>query len=138
MNKIKEAFRRFMYGRYGNDRLNQCLLIIFLICTILDIFISNVHFSILFTSWNFIILLCIYFRMFSRNISKRYEENQRYLVLENRVRSFLGKTRYIQQQRKEFHIYTCPQCKQKIRIPRGKGRISVRCPKCGTEFVKNS
>ncbi len=138
MNKIKEAFRRFMYGRYGNDRLNQCLLIIFLICTILDIFISNVHFSILFTSWNFIILLCIYFRMFSRNISKRYEENQRYLVLENRVRSFWGKTRYIQQQRKEFHIYTCPQCKQKIRIPRGKGRISVRCPKCGTEFVKNS
>lgn len=138
MNKIKEAFHRFMYGRYGNDRLNQCLLIAFLICTILDIFIDNVYLSVLFTSWNFLILICIYFRMFSRNISKRYAENQKYLVLENKVRRFFERTKYIQQQRKEFHIYTCPQCKQKIRIPKGKGKISVRCPKCGAEFIKNS
>ncbi len=138
MNRIKEAFRRFMYGRYGNDRLNQVLLIVFLVFAVLDIFIDNVYFSVLLTSWEFLLIIAIYFRMFSRNISKRYGENQKYLVLENKVRRFLGKTRYIQQQRKEFHIYTCPQCKQKIRIPKGKGKISVRCPKCGTEFVKNS
>ena len=76
--------------------------------------------------------------MFSRNISKRYAENQKYLAIENKVRHFFGQKKYIQQQRKEFHIYSCPQCKQKIRIPRGKGKVSIRCPKCGNEFIKKS
>ena len=67
-----------------------------------------------------------------------YAENQKYLALENRLRRFWGQKRYLIQQRKEYHIYKCPGCKQKIRIPRGKGKISIRCPKCGEEFIKNS
>ena len=64
--------------------------------------------------------------------------DQKYLALENRLRRFWGQKRYLIQQRKEYHIYKCPGCKQKIRIPRGKGKISIRCPKCGEEFIKNS
>ena len=85
-----------------------------------------------------LLLILIYLRMFSRNISKRYAENQKYLELENKVKRFFGRQKYIQEQRKDFHIYTCPQCRQKIRIPKGKGKISIRCPKCGAEFVKKS
>lgn len=138
MNKIRETLNRFMYGRYGSDHLSRFLIIVFLVCAVLDIFVDNVYFSVLLTSWEFLLIICIYFRMFSRNVSKRYAENQKYLAFENKVRRVFGKAKYIQQQRKEFHIYTCPQCKQKIRIPKGKGKISVRCPKCGAEFVKNS
>ena len=135
---IKEKFAKFMYGRYGTDRLNMFLLIVLMACAVGNLFVRNAYFSVLLTSWEFLLIILIYYRMFSRNISKRYAENQKYLAMENRVRRFFGKNKYIQQQRKEFHIYTCPQCKQKIRIPKGKGKVSIRCPKCGREFVKNS
>lgn len=138
MNKIKEKFAKFMYGRYGTDRLNMFLLIVLMVCAVGNLFVRNAYLSVLLTSWEFLLIILIYYRMFSRNISKRYAENQKYLAMENRVRRFFGKNKYIQQQRKEFHIYTCPQCKQKIRIPKGKGKVSIRCPKCGREFVKNS
>lgn len=138
MNKIKEKFSKFMYGRYGTDKLNMFLVIMLLVFAVGNLFVRNEYFSMVFTSWEFLLFFLIYYRMFSKNISKRYAENQKYLSIENRVRRFFGKSKYMQQQRKEFHIYTCPQCKQKIRIPRRKGKISIRCPKCGNEFVKNS
>ena len=135
---MKEKFVKFMAGRYGNDRLNQVMTIIFLVLAALNIFVRNVYFSTVLMSWEILFLILVYVRMFSRNIAKRYAENQKYLNLENRIRRFWGKRKYIMQQRKEYHIYSCPYCKQKIRIPKGKGKISIRCPKCGREFIKNS
>lgn len=127
-----------MAGRYGTDRLNQFMLIVLLVCAVINMFIRNGYVSMLLTSWEILLIVFIYIRMFSRNLTKRYAENQKYLAVENKVRHFFGQKKYIQQQRKEYHIYSCPNCKQKIRIPKGKGKVSVRCPKCGTEFVKNS
>lgn len=138
MNKLREMLAKFMYGRYGTDRLNMFLLIVLIVCAGLNLFVRNGYFSIVMSSWETLLIVLIYYRMFSRNIQKRYAENQKYLSLENKVKRFFGRTNYIQEQRKDFHIYTCPQCRQKIRIPKGKGKISVRCPKCGAEFVKKS
>ena len=138
MDKLKEKLSRFMYGRYGSDRLNIFMVIVLLVCAVINLFVRTGYFSVLLTSWEFLLLILIYYRMFSKNISKRYAENQKYLELENKVKRFFGKQKYIQEQRKDFHIYTCPQCRQKIRIPRGKGKISIRCPKCGTTFIKKS
>ena len=138
MDKLKEKLARFMYGRYGSDRLNIFMVIVLLICAVINLFVRTGYFSVLLTSWEFLLLILIYFRMFSRNISKRYAENQKYLEIENKVKRFFGRQKYIQEQRKDFHIYTCPQCRQKIRIPKGKVKISIRCPKCGAEFVKKS
>ena len=138
MNKLREMLAKFMYGRYGTDRLNMFLLIVLIVCAGLNLFVRNGYFSIVMSSWETLLIVLIYYRMFSRNIQKRYAENQKYLSLENKVKRFFGRTKYIQEQRKDFHIYTCPQCRQKIRIPKGKGKISVRCPKCWAEFVKKS
>ena len=106
MNKIKEKFSKFMYGRYGTDKLNMFLVIMLLVFVVGNLFVRNEYFSMVFTSWEFLLIFLIYYRMFSRNISKRYAENQKYLSIENRVRRFFGKSKYMQQQRKEFHIYT--------------------------------
>ena len=127
-----------MAGRYGNDKLNQFMMAVFLGCAVLNLFVRNAYASTVLNLWECLLILLVYIRMFSRNISKRYAENQKYLALENRLRRFFGQKRYLMQQRKEYHIYKCPGCKQKIRIPRGKGKISIRCPKCGEEFIKNS
>lgn len=135
---MKEKIGRFMAGRYGNDKLNQFMMAVFLGCAVLNLFVRNAYVSTVLNSWECLLILLVYIRMFSRNISKRYAENQKYLALENRLRRFFGQKRYLIQQRKEYHIYKCPGCKQKIRIPRGKGKISIRCPKCGEEFIKNS
>lgn len=135
---MKEKIGRFMAGRYGNDKLNQFMMAVFLGCAVLNLFVRNAYVSTVLNSWECLLILLVYIRMFSRNISKRYAENQKYLALENRLRRFFGQKRYLMHQRKEYHIYKCPGCKQKIRIPRGKGKISIRCPKCGEEFIKNS
>ena len=127
-----------MAGRYGNDKLNQFMMAVFLGCAVLNLFVRNAYASTVLNSWECLLILLVYIRMFSRNISKRYAENQKYLALENRLRRFFGQKRYLMQQRKEYHIYKCPGCKQKIRIPKGKGKIEIRCPKCGTTFIKKS
>ena len=135
---MKDNFLIFMSGRYGNDKLNQFMMAVFLGCAVLNLFVRNAYASTVLNSWECLLIQLVYIRMFSRNISKRYAENQKYLALENRLRRFFGQKRYLMQQRKEYHIYKCPGCKQKIRIQRGKGKISIRCPKCGEEFIKNS
>lgn len=138
MNKLREKLARFMYGRYGADELGSFLMVLWLFCAVIGGFGRGSHFGTVLWSWELVLFILVEYRMLSKNIQKRYAENQKYLAVKNKVRRFFGKTKYMQQQRREFHIYTCPQCRQKIRIPRGKGKISIRCPKCGMEFVKNS
>lgn len=105
---MKEKFARFMAGRYGTDRLNQFMLIVLLVCAVINMFIRNGYVSMLLTSWEILLIVFIYIRMFSRNLTKRYAENQKYLAVENKVRHFFGQKKYIQQQRKDYHIYSCP------------------------------
>ena len=92
----------------------------------------------LFTYLGAALLIFCYYRTFSRNISKRTEENYRYYTLKDRVD---GKFRGLKDQwanRKLYHYYRCPKCRQKLRVPRGRGRIQISCPRCGTQFIKKS
>lgn len=83
-------------------------------------------------------IIYTYFRIFSRNIQKRYGENQRFLARTAKLRQRFQKEKSLMAERKTNHIYTCPGCGQKIRIPKGKGKIEIDCPKCHTKFVKRS
>lgn len=131
---MKEKFIRFMSGRNGVDELNRFLLIVTLICYFISLF---THWSILY-SVALVLLFYAYFRMFSRNLYKRSEENRTYLDKTAKMRyKWHAKVSYLKQLR-THHIYKCPTCKQKIRVPRGKGRIEIRCPKCHSTFIKNS
>ena len=130
---LLQKLQRFMMGRYGGDKFSIFLLVSGLVLTILG--------QIFF--WPVILLgdaLYLYalFRMFSRNIYKRSAENQWYLDKTYKLRLFFARQKNMMQQRKTHHIYKCPVCKQKIRIPRGKGRIEIRCPKCNATFIKKS
>jgi len=124
--RLGAGLRRFMMGRYGTDKLNTAILITGLIASLLSLFI---HFPLV----NLILMILSYalmgwalFRMLSRNTYKRYRENRKYLMLLERIRD------------KEHRYYDCPRCRQQVRVPRGKGKISITCPKCKEKFVKKT
>ena len=135
---MKEKFLRFMQGRYGLDQFSKALLIGGLIVVLLSSFFAGGRAGSLFYLLGWAAIIYCYFRIFSKNITKRYAENQKYLAKTYKLRSFFYKQKELMKQRKVYHIYKCPGCKQKIRIPKGKGKIEIRCPKCGTTFIKKS
>ena len=131
---MRERFQRFMMGRYGMDAFSKFLMIVWIILWGIDIFVNSVILSLLSLG----LLFYMYYRMFSRNIQKRYQENVKYLNIKNQIVSKFRSEKSLMNQRKTHHIYKCPTCKQKIRIPKGKGRICITCPKCKTECTKIS
>ncbi len=131
---MRQRLQRFMYGRYGFDQFSRFLMCVAGVLCILDIFVN----SIFINSWLMILIIYVYFRMFSRNTTKRYAENQKYLQIKSKITRRFQAEKWTMKQRKTHHIYKCPTCRQKIRIPRGKGRICITCPKCKTEFTKTS
>lgn len=131
---MRDRLQRFMMGRYGIDSLSKFLLGIVLVCWFLNMIFGN---RILY-SWCVILVVYVYYRMFSRQIVKRQMENMKFLSIKSKLLSKLKLNKTQFQQHKTHHIYKCPVCKQKIRIPRGKGRICITCPKCKNEFTKIS
>lgn len=131
---MKQKIQQFMAGRYGADQLGQVILGIALVFMVVS----------LFSRWNIFYLLALgllvyeYYRMFSKQIDKRYQENQKFMNW--RYRLVVKRSRKKEQfkQRKIYHFYRCPSCKQKVRVPKGKGKICITCPKCKTEFIKKS
>lgn len=131
---MKEKFQKFMSGRYGVDELSRFLLYILLALCIISLFIKSAVFNLVIT----VGMVYLYFRMFSRNYGKRCQENQWFLIRKAKVLNFFRRQKNLSEQKKDFRIYTCPTCKQKIRIPKGHGKVQVTCPKCRTEFIKHS
>lgn len=131
---MREKLQRFMMGRYGTDDLGKFTLYLALILYIINIFLRNRGVSSIITM---VVLLGIY-RMLSRDHQRRYQENIKFLNWKNKIVSKFRRKKSDMEQRKTHHIYRCPTCRQKIRIPKGKGRICITCPKCKTEFTKIS
>ncbi len=131
---ILEFIRRFMYGRYGNDQLNQFLMLLGLFFAALWSFVQLGILTILVI---IIIGLC-YYRMFSRNIAKRQSENQRFLSWYMPQKEKINNAVFRFKDRKEHRYFKCKCCKTYLRVPKGKGKISIHCPNCGNEFVKKT
>ncbi len=133
--RIGAALRRFMYGRYGSDQLNMAILVaavlVSLTNSILTVFLreSRVYSSIVAPILSVIVyglLIYSFFRMFSRNIYKRQRENRRFTQLWMRLKD------------RNNRYFRCPNCKQTVRVPRGRGKICIRCPKCGEKFTRKT
>ncbi len=135
---LRERFARFMYGRNGADSLSWFTLIVGVILMLLASFFSRSFLVTLLTLASYALLIYTLFRILSKNTAKRAQENAKYNAQVAVVKNWFNGQRRISDQRKDYHIYKCPTCKQKIRIPKGKGRIEIRCPKCNTTFIKNS
>lgn len=122
------------YITYGYDAFSKFLFGL----TFIFIFVNIIAGSGIISLITLGLLIYSYYRLLSKKIPERYKENEQFISIKNRVIGFFKNFRYNANQARNYHIYKCPGCGQKIRIPRGKGNIMVRCPKCGTEFQKRA
>ena len=133
-NNLRYKFARWMQGRYGADKFTRFLSFLLLGLVIVNLFVRSGILSLL--AWAVIIYM--YFRVFSKNISKRYAENQKYLAFRRKFTKKWDLLKKKWKDRKVYRYYTCKSCKQTIRVPKGKGKIEIRCPKCGNAFIKKT
>ena len=131
---MRDKIYRFMQGRYGTDDFYKFLFWVALIGIVINWFVKKPALNLVVT----LILVYAMYRVLSKNHSARYAENQRYLQATAKIRYWFDQQKKLMEERKYHHIYTCPKCRQKIRIPTGKGKIMIRCPKCHHEFQKRS
>ena len=132
---MREKIARFMVGRNGNDRLNVFLLVVGLVAIFLGRIFKSGILGTLFTLLAIASIVFCYCRMFSRNLSKRRIENEKYLGYRAEAESELKLVKQKWTQRKDYRFFRCPSCRTVLRVPRGKGKINIVCRKCGTSFI---
>jgi hypothetical protein len=135
--RIGNALARFMYGRNGMDQLNRALfwayLILWLVGGIVSGILRSDLLSTVFNALTWILMVLIFFRMFSKNLYKRREENSKWLRFWWKVKN-AGKGAKERHADKEHKYFTCKQCKAICRVPAGKGKVVITCPRCGNKI----
>ncbi len=124
--KLNSGLRRFMMGRYGTDRLNMVILSAALVIVLVYSFLPNGMVKLVLWVISYILMFWSIFRMLSRNTYKRYDENRRFLQCFDQIKD------------RHHRYYNCPKCRQRVRVPRGKGKIAITCPKCREKFVRKT
>ena len=124
--RLRAGIRQFMTGRYGTDKLSLTLLVVAMVLSILSSFMGTSLLNPVLTLLSYVLMFWALFRVFSRNTYARYEENRKFL-------------RFFDQLKDRTHRYfSCPKCRQTVRVPRGKGKIAITCPRCKEKFIKKT
>ena len=124
--KLSYGLRRFMEGRYGTDRLNMAILGAGLVASLLSVMIRVAPLNLIFWALSYGLMIWAIFRTLSRNTYKRYQENRKFLQVFDRLKD------------RQHRYFDCPKCRQMVRVPRGKGKIAITCPRCREKFVKKT
>ena len=136
--RVSSAMARFMYGRNGNDQLNLALLTVYVLVLLIQALLGRVVIArIILEAVSLVLAVAILFRTFSKNLSKRRAENTKFLnwwyPVKNRIAAARSRSKD-----KEHKYFTCKNCKAICRVPAGKGKIEITCPKCGGKIIGKS
>lgn len=131
LQRFSAGMRRFMYGRCGVDQLNIFLLITAVVLNLVALILSRLGalcavIGMLVNLISYGVLFWYLFRFLSRNLEKRILENRRFLTWKTRVTD------------RQNRYYRCPNCKQTVRVPRGRGKVRINCPRCSEKFIRKS
>lgn len=126
MRRIGLWIRNFMTGRYGADKLSTIALWVAVIIMLVGLFIPWALVKLILIVVYFTLMGWAIFRCFSRNTYKRYQENRRFLLMLDRIKD------------RQHKYFDCPKCRQPVRVPRGKGKIAITCPKCKEKFIRKT
>ena len=133
-DKIRAGFARFMSGRTGVDQLSYAMVIAALVMTI----IGGIAGIGLLTLMADALILLAFYRMLSKNRLKRAQENADYLQKTQKLRRAVTEWVNRVKNSKKYRYFTCPQCKKRLRVPRGVGNITITCKGCGNKFDKKA
>ena len=114
-----------MAGRYGTDKLNIAILVAGVVVCVVGMYMPALA-GLVCTALAYGLMILAIYRCFSRNTYQRYRENSRYLRFVERLKD------------RRHRYYTCPRCRQTVRVPRGKGKIAITCPRCKEKFIKKT
>lgn len=135
--RMRDGMIRFMYGRNGVDQLNRALFVAYLILWLAELVtgatLKNRFLTGIFEVILPVLMICILFRMFSRNLYRRREENQKWVNFVWRMKSG-QKNAAARRADRDHRYFTCKSCKTICRVPVGKGKIVITCPKCGRQI----
>lgn len=132
--KMGNALARFMYGRNGADQLSLAMVWTALLLDIVGAFTRSDLVNGITGLVSGVLLLLALLRMFSRNLQKRRAENAKFLEkIWWPIKRKFGKAKQ-QAQDKEHKYFTCPSCAAVCRVPRGKGKVVITCPRCRTKI----
>ncbi len=124
--KLTALLRQFMSGRYGTDRLNMAILCAGLVAALLSTWVQSAPFNVIFWALSYGLMIWAICRTLSRNTYKRYQENRKFLLIFDRLKD------------RQHRYFDCPKCHQTVRVPRGKGKIAITCPRCREKFTKKT
>jgi len=124
--KLSRGLRTFMAGRYGTDRLNMAILCAGLVASLLSVISPIAQLNMILFLLSYGLMIWAIFRTLSRNTYKRYQENRKFLQVFDRLKD------------RQHRYFDCPKCHQMVRVPRGKGKIAITCPRCKEKFVKKT
>ena len=138
----REQAARFLAGRYGADALGRFLSIagcgFIAVALLLRTAGKAAGLSVLLGTLAIAAIAWCYFRILSRNFSRRAAENQRFLGIKDKVCGWFCLQRDCFRQRRDYCFFRCPSCHQMVRVPRGKGRIRITCRRCGYAFERKT
>ena len=135
---MRAWFARLMAGRNGPDHLNRFLSVVFLILSVCSMFVRNARLASVLYTLSMALFLYVMFRMLSRNIYRRQQENGAYLRERYKITSWWNGLRDRWTQRKDYKFFKCPSCHTRLRVPKGKGKLNIVCRKCGTSFQRRT
>lgn len=124
--RMAAALRNFMSGRYGTDRLNMVILCAGLVSSLLSMMVHTQPLNLIFWALSYGLMIWAIFRSLSRNTYRRYQENRKFLQFFDRLKD------------RQNRYFDCPKCRQMVRVPRGKGKISITCPRCREKFIRKT
>lgn len=129
---LKNNFASWMYGRYGSDELSHFLSMVALVLLVMSLFVPVLSILV----WAILIWSTI--RCFSKKIGKRQKERAVYLRITGGIKTWFKRRKNIWRDRKTHKYYKCPNCKAYLRVPKGKGEITITCPKCKNKMDKKT
>ena len=134
-DKLKYGFIRFMQGRYGGtDKLNRFLIYGAIALMVVNMFLNLSLLSLLSTA----MYVYAIFRMFSKNMHARYQENVKFEQIFGKTQTSVRQFIVRMKNSKQYKYFTCPKCKSRLKLPRGVGEVTVTCGKCGEKIKKKA